>query len=1101
MVCHNTSNKGAHHTKDCFILRQLGMKLVKRTAADGDSASRVGETTTPAPAPAPPAPPAPPSAVSSCNGGSTSTPGAFTAATEPDSYDSGEEFDYKGKYEGSVYSSTRVNSKNNVSNYPRASHATAELISPEPLSSCRRSTSLTDPTGVRTVTLPKLVLALLDNPPAHSTAFTPARHGKMEPSLIVADTGATDHMLPEKCAFISYRPVSGRRVRMGNNSFAPILGSGSAVIAINGRRILIRDCLHVPALRNPLYSLRAHQRQYGCGFIGMQGLGMFVFFPSFFIVEVNTSTDCHLSYSAIGRACTMSALDYVQPIPSPHSAATTASSPPPPPILVEDDGDADDSANDEADVPPELLPTYASHWPKKPPTPPSPSPVATPHNSLSVPNPTRSIPPLKLECMSDEEIVAELHHPNTRLPPVRPCDTPNSSETKTIYTPEELHRLTGCRRFRNYEHIISGTKDSALLNTGEFPLSLGTYATIPKAPRGKEVNRLISKYLDIAHVDIAFGDCVSVGGYKFALIFVDCATRYNWTFGLKSLQHNNIQAAFLAFWDEAGSLARQFRCDCDEKLFGSAVRSFLHTNQSSIAASPAGRQSSNGLVESHWKIMVHMSRAYLTEKQMPRTFWYYAIKHSARMMNMIPGKYGSKLASPFMLAHGTRPDPRTWLPLFSLCYFHHEKDSDASRSKSQAHTMDGIVIGRSPTSNAILVYNPRNQRYYEPDSYKLDPYRVPSSVYPTIKYDGGLFVSLHRDDRTAISEPYPPGTRVLDVDAPSGRSLAGTVMDISFDPTTSPQYLIIFDDGTSRAVPSNVVPTLIPKPVTVSADSNHLLPPFLQPGSKITYEHEGQLHKGFVGQSADGVFRFSFKSHINKKFEDWGVPLPNLPSTWQDLCVEGVIIPGHQSSSFLTPCRSLAASHVSAINLKRECPRSLLTALHPTHPDRDTWMASFRDEEKSGIESRGTYVKIGLPEYRALRALRAKGAPKAISTMCVLSIKKDEMLNPLRAKSRIVALGNHEEVGEVCPRPTSRLHAFNGQSRRRTSPNPQTRRLQERVLSGYSPRRRDDDSQASDWQSRRGQGRILATQKDALWSSPQPTLLEYESTRPSPLVQ
>jgi hypothetical protein len=295
--------------------------------------------------------------------------------------------------------------------------------------------------------------------------------------------------------------------------------------------------------------------------------------------------------------------------------------------------------------------------------------------------------------MSDEEIVVELHHPNTRLPPVRPCDTPNSSETKTTYTPEELHRLTGCRRFRNYQHIISGTKDGTLLNTGEFPLSLGTYTTIPKAPRGKAVNCLISKYLNIVRVDIAFGDCVSVGGYKFALIFVDRATRYNWTFGLKSLQHNDIQAAFLAFRDEAGSLAWQFRCDCDEKLFGSAVRSFLHTNHSSIAASPAGRQSANGLVESHWKIMVHMSRAYLTEKQMPRTFWYYAIKHSARMMNMILGKYGSKLASPFKLAHGTRPDPRTWLPLFTICYFHHEKDSDTLRTKSQAHTMAGIVIG------------------------------------------------------------------------------------------------------------------------------------------------------------------------------------------------------------------------------------------------------------------------------------------------------------------------------------------------------------------------------------------------------------------------
>jgi len=64
--------------------------------------------------------------------------------------------------------------------------------------------------------------------------------------------------------------------------------------------------------------------------------------------------------------------------------------------------------------------------------------------------------------------------------------------------------------------------------------------------------------------------------------------------------------------------------------------------------------------------MVHMARAYLTEKQMPRIFWYYAIKHAARMMNMIPGRYSNKLAFPFMLVHGVRPDPRTWLPIFSL---------------------------------------------------------------------------------------------------------------------------------------------------------------------------------------------------------------------------------------------------------------------------------------------------------------------------------------------------------------------------------------------------------------------------------------------------
>jgi len=30
------------------------------------------------------------------------------------------------------------------------------------------------------------------------------------------DTGATDHMIPDRSAFISYRLVSGRQVKMGN---------------------------------------------------------------------------------------------------------------------------------------------------------------------------------------------------------------------------------------------------------------------------------------------------------------------------------------------------------------------------------------------------------------------------------------------------------------------------------------------------------------------------------------------------------------------------------------------------------------------------------------------------------------------------------------------------------------------------------------------------------------------------------------------------------------------------------------------------------------------------------------------------------------------
>ncbi len=223
---------------------------------------------------------------------------------------------------------------------------------------------------------------------------------------------------------------------------------------------------------------------------------------------------------------------------------------------------------------------------------------------------------------------------------------------------------------------------------------------------------------------------------------------------------------------------RCFYCDCDPKLFGMAISEYLNNNQSKVVAAPAKHQSSNGLVESQWKIMVHMARAYLTEKQLLRAFWLYAIIHAACMMNTIPGKIHGCLVPPFLLVHGVGHDERTWFPFFSLCYFHHEKEEDLKHSKHQAHTMDGIIIGRSLTSNALLVYKPRNKQYYEPDSYRIDSYCLPGSVYCDLKYNGGLFCYLYRDKNPPIEDLYPPGTRVERIDPSSKMLLAGTVMDI-----------------------------------------------------------------------------------------------------------------------------------------------------------------------------------------------------------------------------------------------------------------------------------------------------------------------------------
>ena len=81
--------------------------------------------------------------------------------------------------------------------------------------------------------------------------------------------------------------------------------------------------------------------------------------------------------------------------------------------------------------------------------------------------------------------------------------------------------------------------------------------------------------------------------------------------------------------------------------------------------------------------------------------------------------------------------------------------------------------------------------------------------------------------------------------------------------------------------------------------------------------------------------------------------------------------------------------------MHKDCPSSLLQALTSDHPDREVWLNSFY-EEKDSLESMNTYRKITLSKYRVLHE---KGAPRAIPTMCVLTIKRDENLLPVLGSS------------------------------------------------------------------------------------------------------
>jgi hypothetical protein len=105
-------------------------------------------------------------------------------------------------------------------------------------------------------------------------------------------------MIPDKSAFISYKTVTHIQVRMGSNLYLLVLGRGTAIIPLNGQCILLQNVLHM-ILWSPLYSLCAHVKQHGCGFIGESDEGILVYFPTF-VSSVDMSKDCHLALNLLG---------------------------------------------------------------------------------------------------------------------------------------------------------------------------------------------------------------------------------------------------------------------------------------------------------------------------------------------------------------------------------------------------------------------------------------------------------------------------------------------------------------------------------------------------------------------------------------------------------------------------------------------------------------------------------------------------------------------------------------------------------------------------------------------------------------------------------
>ena len=65
---------------------------------------------------------------------------------------------------------------------------------------------------------------------------------------------------------------------------------------------------------------------------------------------------------------------------------------------------------------------------------------------------------------------------------------------------------------------------------------------------------------------------------------------------------------------DAGGLPKCVYTYFDRKLIGGKALRWILSRKFNVVAVPSERQSSNGLVENHWRSMIQIARVYLTEK-------------------------------------------------------------------------------------------------------------------------------------------------------------------------------------------------------------------------------------------------------------------------------------------------------------------------------------------------------------------------------------------------------------------------------------------------------------------------------------------------------
>jgi dUTP pyrophosphatase len=269
---------------------------------------------------------------------------------------------------------------------------------------------------------------------------------------------------------------------------------------------------------------------------------------------------------------------------------------------------------------------------------------------------------------SSQDTAAKTKQYRSRLPRV---DNVNSALPKVITLSQNKIRLaTGFtksdRLIKNMGKVgqptvrVSNSRRNPSINPGETASMRKISSTkIPATPT--------TEFSEKWHMDIVYGPCTAIGGITHGLYCVESTTRTQMIFPLKNLT-DSLVSGIRRFLRKCGRKPDKLYTDFDPKLILGDVAKYLEHKEIEIIAAPPDRQDQNSLSEGNWETCVNMCRNWLRAQLLPAKFWWFGIKRSVEIQNIMPIYVNGKLTTPHELLHGTKVDYRCLFPMFSTAY-------------------------------------------------------------------------------------------------------------------------------------------------------------------------------------------------------------------------------------------------------------------------------------------------------------------------------------------------------------------------------------------------------------------------------------------------